>query len=356
MKKKLQATLTLLMCLLAFFSGVQAEYKSIAEIYSSTPKRWQNEYQTKWRTVSIDVPVFVPDVKMVPIFRVQKKSHPVMQDELTMFKEIQINNGYNFWGKTYKSQDESGTTYQWQKKFLFEQEPDILPENSLLSYQQALKFADDEIYRLFGLDKSIDYILEHVIVTSCLYNYKDANGQRTFTQSATPKGRYQFEFTQCFSGIPYYPASYTTLEKGKNIIYPSGRIGFKISSLDEYLLSSALLETVEEIVPDVPLHSFDNAKAVFEQEIAAGRLRSVDQVCLCYIPYNDAKDVWRLIPAWRVYGGYTDDAAREFTPNYYEGMFIDDGIERAELIYQANTGGLIRNRNDGKIVTWKDIK
>ncbi|MEG0271222.1 MAG: hypothetical protein RR821_13335, partial [Clostridia bacterium] len=78
---------------------------------------------------------------------------------------------------------------------------------------------------------------------------------------------------------------------------------------------------------------------------------------------SDKTVVW-LLPAWYVKGGYTRNAKREFTPWYNaDGVMVDDGIERREVVFQANIGELIdynakgqKRRHVPKITTWDDLR
>ena len=112
--------------------------------------------------------------------------------------------------------------------------------------------------------------------------------------------------------------------------------------------------------------SFEDAKKAFEAEIMAGRLRSIDCMELAYAPYVDPAepDTWWLLPVWYVRGGYTRNAQKEFKSFYRkDGALEDDGIERAEVVFEAQKGVLMdyddadKGRRDvPKLITWEDIQ
>ncbi len=65
-----RGTLTLLLVFQMFIGccGYASDaYVSVTDIIASTPERWQQNYQTKWRDVSIDIPVAVPSVSVFPL-------------------------------------------------------------------------------------------------------------------------------------------------------------------------------------------------------------------------------------------------------------------------------------------------
>lgn len=70
------------------------------------------------------------------------------------------------------------------------------------------------------------------------------------------------------------------------------------SNLDNAKVRAILYTEKEVIYDDVPLLPFSAAKKAIEQEIYAGRLRTIDEVKLCYVSYldpNDAKTIWRFL-------------------------------------------------------------
>lgn len=97
-----------------------------------------------------------------------------------------------------------------------------------------------------------------------------------------------------------------------------------------------------------------------------GHLRTVDTIALGYAPYTEPSDpdVFWLLPVWFVKGGYTTDPKREFTPFYdADGRIADDGIERAEVVFEAQQGDLLNymdtrknRRSVPSIVTWEPLR
>ena len=71
-----------------------------------------------------------------------------------------------------------------------------------------------------------------------------------------------------------------------------------------------------------------------------------------------------LLPVWYVKGGYTRNVKKEFEPKYGAGgEIVDDGIERAEVVFEAQKGELMdyndrsaKRRVVPKIVTWNSVQ
>lgn len=345
-------------------------YQSIEEIKATTPARWTETYQTRWREIRIDVPIRLPDASQFPVIRVIM-ARPVDEAALRSYQHVNRNQRgmleANFHGEDVVPRD-------WRRKSSVTFEagvvPDILPENSSLGFEAATAFFYDEFQRLYGLGRA-DLCLRQTIIDSAFYRYAGSGNHIRWKEQATDTGRYLFTFRQQFYGIPYQPAldcydpQHFKLGSEKNI--RNGTIAARITDTQHFRIVSQLMEQVDLIHQDIPLLLFEQAKAAFEEEIMAGRLRSIDSLELCYIPYADPGDdqVFWLLPAWYVKGGYTRDAKRAFSPQLdaATGQVLDDGIERAEVVFQAQQGTLIdysdkrtKRRALPTIITWQDIK
>lgn len=144
------------------------------------------------------------------------------------------------------------------------------------------------------------------------------------------------------------------------------RVSVAHRGADGYMVLATFWQVEKVVYADVPLLSFADAKPAFEKEIMAGRLRTVDTIALGYAPYTDPDDpdVFWLVPVWYVKGGYTTDPKREFKPWLdKDGSIADDGIERREVIFEAQQGDLMnymdtrKNRREvPTIMTWEILR
>ena len=64
--------LLLILCLLPLSALAERPTLSVAELRAQTPKRWTQTYQAHGRTIAVDVPIEIPDVRQIPIFHATK--------------------------------------------------------------------------------------------------------------------------------------------------------------------------------------------------------------------------------------------------------------------------------------------
>ena len=348
--------------------GARAEWQSIVEIRTETPERWTETYETPWRTVQINVPIGVPDVDAFPIVRVTK-APAVEESRLANYAQVMDNEK----GLLYivSSDDElailnNNEYYKSIYEFESEEAPDICAENHPLTAREALERLEAELERLTGLQAG-DFALEKTTVYDCVWKFKTAQGERIFTKPVSETGEYAFEFSQRIEGIPFRACTQCYADSfGRDTWAELGNIFGSLWKKEGIKISASLLSVVDLPHADVLMLSFEDAKKAFEAEIMAGRLRSIDRMELAYAPYVDPAepDTWWLLPVWYVRGGYTRNAQKEFKSFYRkDGALEDDGIERAEVVFEAQKGVLMdyddadKGRRDvPKLIMWEDIQ
>ena len=343
-------------------------FYSIVEINEITPAYWNEKYETDWRTITINAPIIIPKVKSFPIICI-KAADPIDESVLFNYKRILKNrNGY-FDVSSYKN--DQTIMKNWSIKYQEEFSPEITlidnPENNDLKFVDALSFANSEISRVFGL--SIDDIVHNkTVLQGCFYRYTKSKSGVSWHERMTEKGRYIFQYAQRFHGIGYQAAQecYEKATNSKEQKIHDARISIMISSLSDYKITALLYRECGIEYNDIPLLSFQSAKKAFEEEIYSGHLRTVEKVELCYIPYldNNDQDVIWLLPGWYIRGGYSNNITKEFEPWYDEitGDVVDDGIERIDIVYQAQLGILINYKDISQnrrtvppILSWEDV-
>ena len=372
MGKKLTGVGAFFICLMIVMSAVaQHDYQSIQQIIAETPERWTESYKTKWRQVDIDVKIRLPEASQFPVIKVHHMP-PASKEVLAAYRLVRRNEKGMLEANIHGQDQVIGKDWRRKSSHVFGEGevPDILPENSQLSFEDAADLLFSEMERLFGLHQE-DFSLRQTQVDSAFYRYTGSGDHIVWKERVTDSGRYLFTLRQQFRGIPYQPAKACydpqTGSRGNEKNIRNGTVYARIESPDEFRIVSQLFAEKDLIVDDIPLLPFTSAKKAFEKEIMAGRLRSIDSLELCYIPYLDPKDdqVFWLLPAWVLKGGYTRDPKRGFTPHLDpdSGQVVDDGIERLELVYQAQLGSLLdyadkRNNRRAvpKIITWQNIK
>ncbi len=372
MKKKL-ALIVLFTLVIGIWTSAYAEQKfvSIQDVRATVPDRWTETYETKWRTVKIDVPIDVPAVDLMPIVRVKRKD--ALDSEFS--SKHSLIEEYNYHGAfSALTSHERKSWYNKNLNVACKYEgcfkngaiPDITPEGNTLTYEQALQLAED-ILKQLEIDSGREFSLKEVEVFSGLYASNIVNGRSTFGEHLYGNGSWDFTFKQIFCGVDMERAvnCYQRTFLGNEVNFVSPDVYLVIYSAEDYEVSFALCDVIDKPYSDVPICSFEYAKKKLESEILNGHLRTLEKCKLCYIPYFDKKDknIFWLIPAWYVSGGYTRSASKEFQPNYDEDLYVDDGMEHYRLVVNANNGELIEYTDNGKnrrlvpsINTWETVK
>jgi len=360
------AAVALSLCLLSMSgAGAQSDYQSVTEIRQSTPERWQETYETQWRTITVDAPIEVPDVERFPVIRIVTRD-AVDESLLTGYKQVTGNRNGNLDAimGTPSHTILNNEKIRQNVSFYNGEIPDVQPENNSLPYTEALGIITDACARLFG---NIELSVEQTSILGRVYRFKVVNGQREWLDPVTEKGYYFIILNQGFRGIDYEASTecYDVLGLSNESYMSEPYVCFSLYDADGYLAHFTLRQELDEVYADVPILPFADAKAAIEEEILAGRLRSVDEIKLCYAPYYDPADssiLW-LLPVWYVRGAYTRNPSREFTPWLNsDGSVIDSGVETAEVVYQAQLGALMDYNDSSRsrrkapaILTWDDI-
>ena len=71
-RKRLLIGLILSLSFLFTSPAFAESYTSIQQIVETTPERWTETYETKWRTIQVDAEIIVPNVETFPIITIQK--------------------------------------------------------------------------------------------------------------------------------------------------------------------------------------------------------------------------------------------------------------------------------------------
>lgn len=355
----------MILAMLSFISAARAEEMySVIDIRAQTPARWTQTYETKWRTVTIDTAIEVPQVDAFPILKVREM--PAVDESLL---PVGADIRYNApgWLEFYTGDAEyvlkSNTMFKSIDHYPGPELPQVLAEDCSFTPQDALDLAHEQIFHLYGLDSS-HFRLDETLVYSRIWQYKGKKTNPTYTKAITDEGSYAVTLKQLLHGISYYSCSEIGdgYERGGWLSDARFRVAHR--GADGYRVLGCLWQVEEVVYANVPLLPFAEAKAAFEREIMAGRLRTVDTLALGYAPYIDPEDpeVFWLLPVWYLKGDYSADPKREFTPYLDDhGAVADDGVERREVVFEAQKGELMDSTDEGKkrkqlsrMITWDD--
>lgn len=195
MKKRI----AILFLLSMFLSTVHAEsnYQTIQQIKADTPERWVQTYETTWRTISVDVPIQVPNVDAVPIIRVKRKDK-MDGDLISDYPVIQNYTGYLvlYSDKAFYDYDPP-LNISRQKLGVFSRDeiPNVTPEYNDIPYEQALAFCYDTFATL-GINAKDELLMKDVTVWSGFYKTQKMNGKKIYTEYQSGTGMWSFDFVQ----------------------------------------------------------------------------------------------------------------------------------------------------------------
>lgn len=344
--------LCMLLLLLTLSACAQAAgLSSVAEIRTHTPARWTKTYETRWRTVSVDVAVQVPQAEAFPILKVRKM--PAV-DAALLPAEATVR--HNAPGRLQYYTGDAEYVLSRNTKFRSIDQypgpalPDAQAEDSSFTPKDALALAHERMEQLYGLSDT-DFRLSETLVYSRIWKYRGAGSSPTFTAAVTDAGSYTIRLDQLLRGIPYFSCSDVYDDGWKGGWLTDARASVAHRGSDGCMVLATLWQVEAVAYADAPLLPFADALAAFEQEIMAGRLRTVDAVALGYAPYTDPDDpdAYWLLPVWYLNGGYATDPSQEFTPlQNDDGTMSGVGIEHRDLAFQAQLGQLMNRTAVGR--------
>lgn len=294
MRKIIFALLAVLI-LIPFSASAEKQYYQIQELHDQLIKRWTNTYETKWRTVTINVQPAVPDVEKMPVIKVKPViwlPEPNGEVEWTAEPVIWPNNMISGifelkHGKVLaddKNADSEGDDYH----FPLDLERPYAAGNDLTVGDMARKIQEilPQIKnRHFGID------------TENLFWLKITNTYQKGTRIAKMPGYQWIDLMMTLRGVPILGHVYNSVlnpKDGAMDLIGDGKLTFHMHSDDYYRLHGRMLQESEVIAEDVPLCSIDPVIAALEKEINAGHIRTIYSLNLGLALFNVPGTVNRI--------------------------------------------------------------
>ncbi|MEG0864110.1 MAG: hypothetical protein RSE58_07700, partial [Clostridia bacterium] len=337
----------------------ESKYVSIKDIRETIPERWTGEYTVrngahkqlkKGDTVSIDVPIVVPEVDTVPVVRITWDPPTKELDE-----SFEITD--NFWftktiGHDFPK-DEMGFP-------LLEDNVTFVPE---LPWEDAPAIAINELQKWlpFMKDKEL----------TCYF-------QRSYGNSMS-NGFQCLCFYTSYHGIPHLIAgdyfwrevkSEYGPESEDRIVasVPSCRIAMRIKRPGQFWVNIDTSKEVVVDIEDIPLLPFEKILKVLEQQVEEGYAYSLNELRFGYMGFIDPEkkgEEFVLMPVWAAKGRTRSDLTLPFdlktdqAVKDYAGYF-----SREIIVINAQTGGTYDFANDARpdrryvphIITWDEVK
>ena len=355
MKKLIVRTfvITLALSLLCGSAALgESKYVSIKDIRDTIPERWTGEYTIqkkapkplkKGDTISIDVPIVVPEVDAVPIVRIT-------------------------WGGPYEDVDasllvrvksESGIDVVHDLPISVYDYPMLVPAPERIG-----GLSPSEAVEAFigAIKKYMPFMRDNALECYSLLAYGDSAGN----------GGYRISCYSSYHNIPYlignvcFYLEVPSEHKNNVEAVPLNKTYGWIQSNDQFHAAVSAPNELGVEQADVPLLDFSEIMKALEERVTEGYVYSLDEVRFGYMAFIDPENVGEefvLRPVWAARGITTGDLGIPFTfddsevndyagYNYFSAIVIDAQTGEA---YDFNSTRADR-RYVPNTITWDDVK
>lgn len=352
---------TLLLTAVSFatFALCENDYVSIKEIREKLPERWTGEYtiQTgahnqikKGDTVSVDVPIVVPEVDTVPVVRITWEPPVEGLNESFVISRNQWDSkviGLNFPmdEMNFPALEEKIT---FDPELPWEDAPAIAVEE-LKKYFSSMKDKEFTCYFQYSYGESIDNGFQFLYFYTTYHGIPHLLGGDYFHQSV--RSEYEPEPADK-PGLPGVPQS---------------KVAMLIKRPGQFWLN---LDTSKEVgvdVEDIPLLPFEEILKTLEQQVEAGHAYSLNEVrfgYMCFIDPEKERDEFVLLPVWAAKGRTRGDLTLPFDLKNNQ-VVKDRGAYGCDsIVVNAQTGQTYDLRGDKRpdrryvphIITWDEVR
>lgn len=363
MKKSIHILGSVIVVLALIGSGATAlaagKYVSIQEIRESIPERWTGDYVVKngahnqlkkGDTVSIDVPIVVPEVNTVPVVRITWEPPVEGLDESFDISSNQWNPktiGRNF------PMDEMGFPVMLEN-MTFDPE---------LPWEDAPTIAVEEFKKYFPFMKDKEF--------TCYF-------QRSYGESED-NGFQCLYFYTTYHGIPHLlGGDYFWHEVRSEYLAESGekkglpgvpqsKVAMRIKRPGQFW---ANIDTAKEMgvdVEDIPLLPFDVILEALQQRVVDGYAYSLNEVRFGYMGFIDPEkngEEFVLLPVWAAKGRTRGDLTLPFDLKNDQVIWDRSAYGCYSIVVNAQTGqiyDLVSNKRPDRryvphIITWDEVK
>ena len=330
----------------------ESGYVTIAELRESLPERWVGEYIVqngaykqleKGDTVSVDVPIVVPEVDAVPVVRITWEPPIEGLDESFYISQNEWYSktiGRNF------PMDEMGFPVM-EEKTTFDPE---------LPWEDAPAIAIEEFRKYFPMmrDKEL----------TCYFHY-------SYGESENNGFQFLFFYTT-YHGIPHLLDNGTFLhtvksEAGSNgLTDPPSHIYMCIKRPGQFWVNIATSKEIGVEIEDIPLLPFEEILKAFERQVEAGHAYSLNEVRFGYMTFIDPEkkgEEFVLLPVWAAKGRTRGDLTIPFDLKNDQVVKDRSAYGCNSIVINAQTGevyDLTDDRRENRryvpdILTWDEV-
>lgn len=353
--RKILAMALLILLMLHPLAGKAQTYISITEMNEHPPERWTQTYETKWRTVNIDVQPTVPQAEKLPILRV-----------VPDFRPLDISGLGEGWSR-WEANDRSTFAAFLNDVEPVEREKGVTTTtNHYPPFNMGVSYAKNNAMTLGEAGGHLQRIMDAMGEDQDQWQYDYPNRVSINATISKKTGEplftdvYTIYIDQKLQGIPLFCHVLDGVEQPKEqeMCYRTS-LTFSICTPQAVSIGGKQVKVTDALADDVPLCDFSTVKSAVEAEIQAGHVRKVFDLDLGYALYNELgvsrkpgaewlqTAVFYAVPVWRVNCYYVENGKKELRD--YKGW---DVPERAEIEYKTLTvsaqTGLVLDRTDNR--------
>ena len=316
-----------------------AELISITELVQETPEAWIEEIDVNGKTISIDAPIYVPEVETLPVIRVMREktvenTEALFKKEGTKYNEIRDGCFISI-GMIRDDIDDTGENRVrvidrcindfWD----MERNSDIATmygkdhESSVYEAKIFLQGMLDEMYHRENINVQIqkvefetDYIVSKKEKQEII---QDALRSKEVTKGMKGIGAYSIRANQMMESIPIIGTAILGIKETiKDECYNElgdGYCNIEFRFEDEQNIEISLASFYSEqetILPNMNVCHFDKIKQSIVDMIRKGKMENVYSMELGYVVYGEEGQAYQeqentkfvLVPTWLVRGCY----------------------------------------------------
>lgn len=359
MKRFLAFSFSMMLTLAAAFPGTVAlgekKYVSIREIRETLPERWTGEYVVKngapkqlkkGDTVSVDVPIVVPEVDAVPVVRITHE--PPVEGLDDSFEGI-----WDRWAE--KGIGRNSKTIDLTLP--------LLEENS--TFDPSLPWEDAPAIAMEEFQKWLPFMRGKELTPYF---------QRSYGDSET-NGFQSIYFYTTYYGIPHLiVGGFRHDVKGEaspdpeKPTVPPSFVAMRIKRPGVFWANITSSREVGVDVEDIPLLPFEEILKVMEQRVVDGHAYMLNEVRFGYMVFIDPNkkgEEFVLLPVWAAKGRTRGDLKLPFDLKTDQAVVDRGGYSSSEIIVvNAQTGEVYDFAHDKRpdrryvphIITWDEVK
>lgn len=268
-------------------------YLTIQQMKEQLPQRLTQTYDTKWRQISIDAQIILPDADALPVALIAGGAQePSLTAEETGWDRIEYRGPYDLLlvndvpdypksvnGVRVGRPVSKGSWYSG-----FAAQNQYVPMDDI-PFGEIVSRAKDKI-RQFGYDPE-DFAMDNPVRVWTHHVYGSG------TQTDLLPGYLYMEVRPKVAGIPVMSHILQAVESRHGssrsdefCLMPNAAIAYDgyLGDLSHIFLTP--LTVVETLAQDIPLCPFDKVLAAVEAEISAGHIRKIYEIELGYVLYN----------------------------------------------------------------------